>query len=641
MRTQPLILLLALAFSLPAAAQLTPLGPEFPVNAAPLHEHDGAAVALSSGGTTLAVWTVPVSFFYNEVWARAFDADGQPLGPGGRIDTGNFLKLGASVIALPDGRFAVAWTNSALVPGGPRNGHVKIAPDGLDIVSLRLVGPAGLPNGSEIRVDASGESSGTLRLASSAGGFVVAWSEHAPLLGEERAVARRFNVSGAPLGNEFLLDSSTTCTMTILSVAGLADGGLSAFWHSGDATQTGCPGTRARRFAATGQPAVPIFAIAGADLFAVRPDGSYLAVRNKLPPPSLPVASGYDVYVQLYDQNGVPLDDESSLTSPAPGDQKATGAVAGRNGGFLVVWSNDAAANDDLVDADVTAQLLDAAGHPVGPQTRVNAQMVGDQSAPRAATDGQGGWVVSWVSEAVGQDGGDLFARRFTAAAPCLSALCLNGARFGVDVTWRDPRSGRTGTGHGVPLAGDTGAFWFFSAENVELFVKVLDGSLVNQHFWVFFGSLSDVEFTLTVTDTEAGTHKSYHNPPYTLASQADTLAFPVSAALAGTAETAAPADVADGTGLSLNGDRFRVNIAWTDPRTGNTGSGQAVPLSGDSGYFWFFSAGNVETVVKVLDGRPVNGHFWVFYASLSDVEFTLDVTDSVTNNSAHPDTQK
>jgi hypothetical protein len=56
-----------------------------------------------------------------------------------------------------------------------------------------------------------------------------------------------------------------------------------------------------------------------------------------------------------------------------------------------------------------------------------------------------------------------------------------------------------------------------------------------------------------------------------------------------------------------------------------------AVPLTADTGYFWFFGAGNVETVLKVLDGRPVNGHFWVFYGALSNVQYTLTVTDTLT----------
>lgn len=49
------------------------------------------------------------------------------------------------------------------------------------------------------------------------------------------------------------------------------------------------------------------------------------------------------------------------------------------------------------------------------------------------------------------------------------------------------------------------------------------------------------------------------------------------------------------------------------------------------NGRFWFFETSNVELVVKVLDGRPVNGHFWVLYGALSDVEYHIGVTDTQT----------
>ena len=76
-------------------------------------------------------------------------------------------------------------------------------------------------------------------------------------------------------------------------------------------------------------------------------------------------------------------------------------------------------------------------------------------------------------------------------------------------------------------MTSDSGYFWFFGPANVELMVKVLDGTLLNDHYWVFYGALSDVAYTLTVTDTLTGATQVYENPPGTLASVADTQAFP------------------------------------------------------------------------------------------------------------------
>jgi hypothetical protein len=103
--------------------------------------------------------------------------------------------------------------------------------------------------------------------------------------------------------------------------------------------------------------------------------------------------------------------------------------------------------------------------------------------------------------------------------------LCLNGGRFEVEVAWRD-FDGATGSGKTVPQTSDTGAFYYFSASNLELMVKVLDGRQINGHFWVFYGSLSDVEFDLTVTDTQTGVVKTYHNNRSSFASRGDIEAF-------------------------------------------------------------------------------------------------------------------
>jgi hypothetical protein len=114
------------------------------------------------------------------------------------------------------------------------------------------------------------------------------------------------------------------------------------------------------------------------------------------------------------------------------------------------------------------------------------------------------------------------------AAVPCQPSarrLCLNNNRFAVEVAWKDFQS-HTGKGTAVPLTGDTGTFWFFGAANIELVVKVLDGRPFNGKYWLFYGALSNVEYTLTVTDTQTGIIRTYQNPSGRFASVGDTSAF-------------------------------------------------------------------------------------------------------------------
>lgn len=93
------------------------------------------------------------------------------------------------------------------------------------------------------------------------------------------------------------------------------------------------------------------------------------------------------------------------------------------------------------------------------------------------------------------------------------NTLCLNRQRFQVEIEWRD-FSGGVGPGSVAPLGSDdSGLFWFFSPNNWEMLVKVLDGCGITGHFWVFAAATTNVEYTLRVTDTETGTVKEYFNP--------------------------------------------------------------------------------------------------------------------------------
>src|SRR6185436_12624603 len=320
----------------------------------------------------------------------------------------------------------------------------------------------------------------------------------------------------------------------------------------------------------------------------------------------------------------------------APGAASAAPAWLAAAGGRAFFAAQDGASGTELWESDGTAagtrRVHDIAPG-AGSSNPQELTLAGDRLF-FAADDGIHGEEL-WVLSLAG--GG---------CVPSDGVLCLSGGRFRVVADWR--ALGGQGDGHAVTLTGDTGYFWFFDSANVEVVLKVLDGRGVNGHHWVFYGALSNVEYALTVTDTETGAVRRYENPAGRLASVADTEAFgtfsgpgggvPAEPMVEETEEAAAGSWAAAVTGscapsstrLCLNGGRFAVEARWR--AAGNNGVGQAVPLSGgDTGYLWFFNESNVEVVLKVLDGRPVNGKFWVFYGALSNVEYTLTVTDTQT----------
>ena len=234
-----------------------------------------------------------------------------------------------------------------------------------------------------------------------------------------------------------------------------------------------------------------------------------------------------------------------------------------------------------------------------------------------------------------GIHGRELWAAPLSCVASS-ETLCLGGGRFQVRVRWSDPQgSFGAGLARTRPLTEESGAFYFFDEANIELAVKVLDGRELTGTFWVFYASLSNVEFELEVLDTETGELAVYQNPAGTMASVGDTEALPAIGTSKIANYVAGPASSLPSKGLCqpsqntlcLGDGRFRVTAAWQDFE-GGTGNGVAGHLSDDTGTFWFFDEQNVELLIKILDGTDFNGHQWVFYASLSNVEFSVTVED-------------
>lgn len=91
------------------------------------------------------------------------------------------------------------------------------------------------------------------------------------------------------------------------------------------------------------------------------------------------------------------------------------------------------------------------------------------------------------------------------------------------------------------------------------------------------------------------------------------------------------PAGVAVGRrALLVGGGRFSVEATWRTS-AGEIGGAQPVPLTGDTGYLWFFGPTNVEVVLKVIDACALNDRYWVFAAGLTNTDVELKVTDLAT----------
>jgi hypothetical protein len=208
---------------------------------------------------------------------------------------------------------------------------------------------------------------------------------------------------------------------------------------------------------------------------------------------------------------------------------------------------------------------------------------------------------------------------------PDATTLCLLGNRFEVDTAWMDAAAA-SGDGHAVAITDGWGYFWYTDPRYIDAAVKVFDACGLNARFWVFATLLSDNQQTLSVTDTSHSAAKSYFNP-LGIAPPAitDTDAFATCDSAKNPLSRIKTA--ASQTSLELAG-HFQITVEWHDFASGS-GTGTGVSLTSHSGYFWFFSPGNPELFIKLVDDYANTGYFWVVFGTTTNVEFTVTVINT------------
>jgi hypothetical protein len=212
--------------------------------------------------------------------------------------------------------------------------------------------------------------------------------------------------------------------------------------------------------------------------------------------------------------------------------------------------------------------------------------------------------------------------------------LCLVGGRFRVAVTWQNQFNGASGAGGAIRDTDLAGFFYFDDPSNVELIVKILD---FGTEIKVFYSQLTNLRFTMTVTDTRTGQVKTYQNTAGECGA-IENDAFPAALVDPGTGATtdALTATTAAATGtcvqdtdsLCLLDRRFRIEVSWRNHFNGVAGVGRQRRLSDLTGAFSFDNPANVEILIKTLQ---FPSSVLVIYGSLSNFEYSIRVTDTLT----------
>jgi hypothetical protein len=254
----------------------------------------------------------------------------------------------------------------------------------------------------------------------------------------------------------------------------------------------------------------------------------------------------------------------------------------------------------------------------------------GGNAGARLNSDDIGGLQTLYRVGGAGGGGGGGGTTKGCPAGTPPGTLCLLQGRFRVSATWENQFDGSSGSAGAVPSTDLAGFLYFADPGNLELAVKIVDfGSEIK----VFYSQLTNLRFTLTVNDTASGRTKTYSNTPGDCgAIDNDFLSGAAAAASVHGAVTAPSVAngkcVADATTLCLLDNRFAISVDWRNQFDGSAGAGKPKPLSKLTGAFAFADLANLELLIKTLD---FGDHQLVLYGALSNLEYTIRVTEAAT----------
>ncbi len=216
-----------------------------------------------------------------------------------------------------------------------------------------------------------------------------------------------------PVGGEFQVNTYTTDYQSNPTVAADADGDFVVMWFSDGSSGSDTSGgsIQGQRFDSTGAPVgqefqVNTYTTSGQSRPSVATDtgGSFVAVWRSAGS-SGSDSSSWSVQGQRFDAAGAFAGDQFQVNTYTTDYQSDPAVAADADGNFVVVWSSNGSSGSDSSSWSIQGQRIDSAGTAVGDEFQVNTYTTGVQWYPAVGADNNGDFVVVW--ESYGSSGSD------------------------------------------------------------------------------------------------------------------------------------------------------------------------------------------------------------------------------------------
>lgn len=333
-----------------------------------------------------------------DIWYQLYDSSGVALGCNQRVNTD--ITMGwqgdPAVAGSPNGNFIFTWEDRRQL------GNSDIFAQRFDRNGNRL--------GDNFRINdstAAGDQSISAVSVAPSGITLIVWDDRRNGITGD-IYGRFLNPDGSPRGNDFRINddplnygnqyepdigSDDSNRFVVVWMDG-RDGNWNIYGQ-----RFNCNGTRINsNFRVTAQESIQ-----WSPRIAVGPAGNFVVTWNDRR------RNQWDVYAQIYDTSGSPVDTNFRVNCDASNADQLLGDVAiNRYGEFIVVWSDKRNGNED-----VYAQIFNSAGIRITSEFKINDDISSSSHiSPTVIALSDGGYYIAWADARHGNL--DIYCQRIT-----------------------------------------------------------------------------------------------------------------------------------------------------------------------------------------------------------------------------------
>lgn len=306
-----------------------PLSEEFQINIETSGNQKEASVAMDAVGNFVVAWYGPGEN-EEDIFARRFDPNGQPLGSEFRVNSyTNDRQLYPGVAMDNDGGFVIVWES------------MNIPEQDNKAICGQLYDSFGSSIGPEFVIS---EEISDSRYPDAAmgteGNFAIVWMQDKS---SNSIITRLYNADGTAKTEPFEISTIRFSSVTRPSIAMDKDGNFVVAWD-GDPNLASLDDIHARRYGfdgkAIGEQFIVNTTIEGPQQnpqVAMNNRGRFIIVWDSKIDPDI---NERDIFAQRYDSAGGPLGDEFQVNTYIEDDQKRPSVAMTENRKFVMAWQS-------------------------------------------------------------------------------------------------------------------------------------------------------------------------------------------------------------------------------------------------------------------------------------------------------------